>query len=86
MQMLSCKRRVKRGKIGQSLLVLPEQKSAAVLGGETPSVPIKQPEFDWNATDLSQEFTTLMRMCTSLLDDGPYSELSEKQKVATILN
>ena len=47
---------------------------------------MRQPEFDWNATNLSQEFSTFKRMCMSLLDDGPYSELSGKQKVATVLN
>ena len=56
-------------------------------GGESISnVPIRQQEFDWNATNLSQELSTFKRMCTSLLEDGPYSELSEKQKVVTVLN
>ena len=55
-------------------------------GDSIANVPIRQPEFDLNATNLSQEFSTLKRMCTSLLDDGPYSELSGKQKVATVLN
>ena len=50
------------------------------------NVPIRQPEFDWNATNLSQELSTFKRMCMSLLDGGPYSELSGKQKVATVLN
>ena len=50
------------------------------------NVPIRQPEFNWNATNLSREFNTFKRMCTLLLEDGPYSELSEKQKVATVLN
>ena len=55
-------------------------------GGDLISnVPIRQPEFNWNATNLSQEFNTI-RICTSLLDDGPYSELSGKQKVATVIN
>ena len=58
-----------------------------MLGGDSISnVPIRQPEFDWNATNLSQQFNTFKRMCTSLLKDGPHSELSEKQKVATVLN
>ena len=48
------------------------------------NVLIRQPEFDWKATNLSQEFNTFKRMCTSLLEDGPYSELSEKQKVVTV--
>ena len=57
-----------------------------MLGGESiSSVPNRQPEFDWNTTNLSQEFSTFKRMCASLLDDGPYSELSGKQKVATVL-
>ena len=55
-------------------------------GDSVSSVPIKQPEFDWNATNLSQEFSTFRRMCVSLLEDGPYSNLSGKQKVATLLN
>ena len=55
-------------------------------GNSIANVPIRQPEFHWNATNLSQEFSTFKRMCTSLLDDGPYSELSGKQKVATVLN
>ena len=50
------------------------------------SVPIRQPEFDWNATNLSQEFSAFKRICKSLLEDGPYSDLSEKQKGATLLN
>ena len=49
-------------------------------------MPIRQPEFSWNATNLSQEFSTFKRICTSLLEDGPYSEFSGKQKVATVLN
>ena len=49
-------------------------------------MPIRQPEFDWNATNLSQEFSTFRRMCASLLEDGPYSSMSRKQKVATLLN
>ena len=49
-------------------------------------VPIKQSEFDWNATNLSQEFSAFKRICKSLLEDGPHSDLSEKQKVATVLN
>ena len=44
-------------------------------------VPIKQPEFDWNVTNLSQEFSAFKRIRKSLLEDGPYSDLSEKQKV-----
>ena len=55
-------------------------------GDPITNVLIRQPEFDWNATNLSQEFNTFKRMCTSLLEDGPYSELSEKQKVVTVLN
>ena len=35
---------------------------------------------------MSKEFGTFKRICTSLLKDGPYSELSGKQKVATVLN
>ena len=50
------------------------------------SVPIRQPEFDWNVTDLSQEFSAFKRICKLLLEDGPYSDLSEKQNVATLLN
>ena len=56
-------------------------------GGDSISnVPIRQPDLKLNATNLSQEFTTFKRLCTSLLDDGPYSELSGNQKVATVLN
>ena len=55
-------------------------------GDSIANVPIRQPEFDWNTTNLSQEFSTFKRMCMSLLDDGPYSELSGKQRVATVLN
>ena len=43
------------------------------------SVPIRQTDFDWNATNLSQEFSAFKRICKSLLEDGPYSDLSEKQ-------
>ena len=50
------------------------------------SVPIRQPEFDWNATNLSLEFSAFKRTCKLLLEDGPYSDLSEKQKVVTLLN
>ena len=46
------------------------------------NIPIRQPEFDWNATNLSQEFSAFKRICILLLKDGPYSDLSEKQKVA----
>ena len=35
---------------------------------------------------MSHEFTIFERICTSLLEDGPYSKLSGKQKVATVLN
>ena len=61
---------------------------AITMAGGDPisNVPIRQPEFYWNATNLSQEFNTFKRMCTSLLKDGPYSELSEKQEVVTVLN
>ena len=56
-------------------------------GGDSISnVPIRKPEFSWNAMNLSQEFSTFKRICTSLLEDGPYSELSGKQKAATVLN
>ena len=55
-------------------------------GDPVSNVPIRQPEFDLNTTNLGQEFSTFMRMCTSLLDDRPYSELSGKQKVATVFN
>ena len=56
------------------------------MSGENPisSMPIMQPNFNWDATDLSQEFSTFKRICTSLLEDGPYSELSGKQKVASL--
>ena len=54
-------------------------------GDSISNVPIRQPEFSWNATNLSQEFSTFKRICTSLLEDGPYSELSGKQNVATVL-
>ena len=50
------------------------------------SVPIRQPNFDWNVTNLSQELSAFKRLCKSLLEDGPYSDLSEKQKVVTLLN
>ena len=49
-------------------------------------VLIKQAEFDWNVTNLSQEFSAYKGICKSLLEDGPYCDLSEKQKVATVLN
>ena len=49
-------------------------------------IPIRQPEFDWNVPNLSQEFSAFKRICKSLLEDGSYSDLSEKQKVATLLN
>ena len=49
------------------------------------NIPIRQPEFDWNVTNLSQEFSVFKRICKLLLD-GSYSDLSEKQKVATLLN
>ena len=55
-------------------------------GDPISNMPIRQPDFNWNATNLSQEFSTFKRICTSLLEDGPYSELSGKQKVATVLN
>ena len=60
-----------------------------MLGGDDAKfsgVPIKQPEFDWNVTNLSQEFSAFKRICKSLLEDGPCSDLSEKQKVAIVLN
>ena len=50
------------------------------------NVPIRQPEFDWNATNLSQEFSAFKGIYKSLLEDSPYSDLSEKQKVLTLLN
>ena len=50
------------------------------------NIPIRQPEFDWNVTNLSQGFSAFKRICKSLLEDGPYSDLSEKQKVVTLLN
>ena len=37
-------------------------------------------------TNLSQEFSVFKRICKLLLEDGPHSDLSEKQKVATLLN
>ena len=49
-------------------------------------VPTKESEFDWNVTNLSQGFNAFKRICKSLLKDGPYSDLIEKQKVATVLN
>ena len=55
-------------------------------GDSVSSMPIRHPEFDWNVTNLSQEFSTFRRMCMSLLEDGLYSNLSEKQKVVTLLN
>ena len=56
-------------------------------GGDSISnMPIRQPDFNWNATNLSHELTVFKRICTSLLEDGPYGELSGKQKVATVLN
>ena len=55
-------------------------------GDSVLNMPIRQSEFDWNATNLSQEFGTFRRMCASLLEDGPYSSMSGKQKVATLLN
>ena len=55
-------------------------------GDSISSVPIMQPNFNWEARNLSQEFSTFKRICTSLLEDGPYSELCEKQKVITVLN
>ena len=50
------------------------------------NIPNRQPEFNWNATNFSQEFSAFNRICKSLLEDGPYSDLSEKQKVSTLLN
>ena len=50
------------------------------------SVPIKQPELDWNVTNWSQEFSAFKRICKLLLEDGLYSDLIEKQKVTTLLN
>ena len=50
------------------------------------SVPIKQLEFYWQATNLSQEFSAFKRICKSLLEDGPFSDLSDKQKVEILPN
>ena len=55
-------------------------------GDSISNMPIRQLEFSWNATNLSQEFNTFKRNCTSLLEDGPYSKLSGKLNVATVLN
>ena len=55
-------------------------------GDSISNIPIRQPDFNWNATNLSQEFTSFKMICTSLLDDGPCSKSSGKQKVATVLN
>ena len=56
-------------------------------GGDSISnMPIRQPDFDRNATNFSQEFSTFKRICISLLEDGPYSELSGKQNIVTVLN
>ena len=35
---------------------------------------------------MSQEFSAFKGICKLLLEDGPYNDLSEKQKVATVLN
>ena len=35
---------------------------------------------------MSQEFSAFKRICKSLLEDGQYNDLSEKQKVGTVLN
>ena len=55
-------------------------------GDHTPSVPINKPSFDWSCINLSQEFPTFKQPVFSLLEDGPYSKLEDKQKVATLLN
>ena len=51
-----------------------------------PSVPINKPSFDWASINLFQEFATCKQQVLSLLEDGPYSKLEAKQKVATLLN
>ena len=50
------------------------------------SVPINKPSFDWSSINLSQEFAIFKQQVLSLLEDGPYSKLEAKQKVATLLN
>ena len=55
-------------------------------GDHVPSVPINKPSFDWFSINLSQEFATFKKQVLSLLEDGPYSKLEAKQKVATLLN
>ena len=53
-------------------------------GDSFSNVPVTQPNFNWEATNLSQEFGIFRRICTSLLVDGPYCELSGKQNVACL--
>ena len=55
-------------------------------GDHTPSVPFNKSSFDWSSINLSQEFATFKQQVLSLLEDGPYSKLEAKQKVATLLN
>ena len=54
-------------------------------GEDVPSVPMNKPSFDWSSINLSQEFANFKQQVLSLLEDGPYSKLEAKQKVATLL-
>ena len=50
------------------------------------NIPISRPTFNADSLDVYTEFLQFREQVEVLLVDGPYSELSDKQKVGTLLN
>ena len=50
------------------------------------NIPISRPTFNAGSLDVYTAFLQFREQVEVLLVDGPYSELSDKQKVGTLLN
>ena len=50
------------------------------------NIPISRPTFNADSLDVYTAFLQFREQVEVLLVDGPYSELSDKQKVGTLLN
>ena len=50
------------------------------------NLPVNQPTFNWDSTNVIEEWKRFCGQVELLLVDGPYSTMNEKAKVATLQN
>ena len=65
---------------------IPIDKPKDTMADKYMNIPLNQPVFNWESTNMIEEWKHFHGQVELLLDIGPFSKLEEPQKVATLQN